>query len=150
MPLFGDRKPFEVVRSRIGLDEPQFAPDGRSIAYNAADTGRSEVYIQPFPGPAERIAVSTLGGAQPMWRADGKELFFLAPDGTLMAAEMRDGRPAPTPPAALFKTGLAVETIRTQYAPLPGGQQFIVLTPEREAAIRPIQVVLNWPATVRR
>ena len=150
LPLLGDRKPFEVVRRRTSLDEPQFSPDGRSIAYNAADTGRSEVYVQPFPGPGGSIAVSTSGGAQPMWRADGKELFYLAPDGTLMAAEMRDGRPAPAPPAALFKTGLAIETIRTLYAPLPGGQQFIVLMPDREAAIRPIQVVINWPATIGR
>ena len=150
VPLFGDRKPFEVVRSRIGLDEPQISPDGRSIAYHAADTGRSEVYVQPFPGPGGSIAVSTSGGAQPMWRADGKELFYLAPDGTLMAAEMRDGQPAPTAPTPLLKTGLAVETIRTQYAPLPDGQQFIVMEPEQQAAIRPIQVVINWPATVAR
>jgi Tol biopolymer transport system component len=57
----------------------------------SSDSGQWEVYIQPFPGPGSRILVSTGGGAQPRWRADGRELLFLTLDGTLMAVEIKAG-----------------------------------------------------------
>ena len=80
-------------------------PDRRWIAYTSSDTGRPEIYVQNFPTPTESIPVSANGGIQPLWRRDGRELFFLAPDGTLMAAPIQvSPRLAAGEPVALFPT----------------------------------------------
>ncbi len=63
----------------------QFSPDGRWVAYQTNESGRFEVVVQPFPAAGSKWQVSTAGGVAPRWRADGKELYFLAPDATLMA-----------------------------------------------------------------
>ena len=62
-----------------------FSPDGRWIAYTTNEAGQPNVYVQPFPGPGGKYQVSRDGGGYPVWRADGKELFYLAADATLMA-----------------------------------------------------------------
>ncbi|MEQ1575486.1 MAG: protein kinase, partial [Vicinamibacterales bacterium] len=71
--------PIQLTRTG-GANEPQVSPDGRWLAYSSSDSGRVEIYVQPFPGPGQRVRVSTSGGAQPKWRADGQELFYLALD----------------------------------------------------------------------
>jgi len=92
LPLAGDRKPMLVTRSLAGFaDQGQFSPDGRWIAYNTNESDRHEVKVVPFPPNGEKWQISTSGGVQPTWRGDGKELFFLAPDATLMAADVRPG-----------------------------------------------------------
>lgn len=151
LPVTGDVKPFPVVPVRSpGQDEAQFSPDSKWIAYHAADTGRTEVYIQPFPGPGERIPVSTGGGAQPQWRSDGKELFFLSLTGTLMASDVTLGANVVVrPPRPLFETGLDVDLIRTQFAPDLDGQRFVLLMPERSVNPKPISVIINWAAGLK-
>ncbi len=61
------------------------SPDGRWIAYQSNDSGRFEIYVQPFGRAGERTAISSAGGVQPQWSDDGRELFYLAPDGRLVA-----------------------------------------------------------------
>jgi eukaryotic-like serine/threonine-protein kinase len=72
-----------VDASSANTDESQFSPDGRWISYLSGVSGRSEIYLQPFPGPGERVTVSSSGGVQAKWRGDGKELFYLTPEGTM-------------------------------------------------------------------
>src|SRR5262245_3984313 len=86
----------------------QFSPDTRWIAYTSDESGTYEVYVRRFPGGGSKWQVSTGGGAQPRWRRDGKELFFLGLDGKLMAVEVKtaDGRFETGPPRALFNTGI--------------------------------------------
>jgi len=84
----------------------QFSPDGRWIAYQSNETGRFEIYVRPFPGPGGAIPISTGGGTYTRWSRDGSELYYLAPDATLMAVRIRR---TPTTisadaPVALFKT----------------------------------------------
>ena len=75
-----------VARELTGrIDQGQFSPDRRWVAYAADGSGRSEVIVVPFPATGERFQVSRQGGVQPVWREDGRELYFLAPDGTLVA-----------------------------------------------------------------
>jgi hypothetical protein len=152
-PLSGDRKPFQVVAPTGNLvDEPQLSPDSHWLAFNSSESGRSEIYVQPFPERGERVRITTSGGAQPKWRADGKELFFLALDGTLMSAEMKvnDSAIAPTTPRPLFQTGLNVTVYADQYAVTGDGQRFILLKPVAPQAPPPITIVVNWPATLKQ
>ena len=72
----GEKKPFPVIATNFLDVTPAFSPDGKWLAYANNETGRMEIYIQPFPGGAGRWQVSTAGGSKPNWRKDGKELYF--------------------------------------------------------------------------
>src|SRR5207249_5041905 len=81
LPMFGDRKPFPYVQSDFNEAHAKFSPDGKWVAYGSDEIGRTEIYVRRFPNAgAGKWQVSTGGGDQPYWRADGKELFYLAPD----------------------------------------------------------------------
>jgi hypothetical protein len=108
------------------------------------------VYVATFPGFEQRRQVSSGGGVQARWRSDGKELYYLALDGTLMAVPLETG-PVLEPgiPQALFRTQVAVAGTRDQFAVVDGGRKFLLLEPERQDG-EPITVVLNWPALLPR
>jgi Tol biopolymer transport system component len=91
LPFTGDRMPFPVVQTKFGEDAAQVSPDGRWIAYESNEAGRFEVYVQAFPTARGKWQVSTGGGTYPRWRPDGKEIFYLAPDGRLTAAPILAG-----------------------------------------------------------
>jgi eukaryotic-like serine/threonine-protein kinase len=151
LPLTGDRKPFPVVQTAFEDAHPQFSPDSRWIAYQSNETGQFEIYLQPFPGPGERQRISTAGGAQVRWRRDGRELFYVALDGRLMAVSIRfapDGQTVePSTPAPLFAThvgGAVSTTDRQQYVVSPDGQRFLMSVLPEDPNPPPITVVLNW------
>jgi len=151
VPLLGDRKPFPVVQSPSYNDEPQLSPDGRFLAYISSESGQFEVYAQAFPGPGPKSRISTGGGGLPRWRADSRELFYLAPDGTLMAVDINAGATLePGNPRKLFSTSLDVLPAFDQYAVTADGQRFLVLVPAGDAASSPITVVLNWTAGLKK
>jgi Tol biopolymer transport system component/predicted Ser/Thr protein kinase len=91
VPLTGDRKPVPIVQTRADERNPQVSADGKWIAYSSNETGRSEIYIRPFPEGPGRIQVSVNGGVFPRWRRDGKELYFmsLVSLGAMMASDIR-------------------------------------------------------------
>src|SRR5262249_35415929 len=89
LPMEGDRKPFPVVQTEFEERNAQFSPDGKWIAYQSNESGRFEIYVQPFPGPGPKTVISTDGGAEARWRGDGKELFYIALDGQLMAVPIQ-------------------------------------------------------------
>jgi hypothetical protein len=98
----------------------------------------------------DKLQISTRGGVQPEWRADGRELYYLALDGTMMAVEMKPkgstieaGVPEP-----LFQTGIGVDPLNDQYAVTADGQRFLVVTPAGE--LPPITVVVNWTAELEK
>ena len=97
LPLTSDRKPFPVLQTMFDETEGQFSPDGRWIAYVSNESGRPEVDVQPFPAPGGKWQISTMGGSQVRWRSDGRELYYLAPDGRLMAAAIAFGADAQGP-----------------------------------------------------
>jgi len=153
VPLLGDRKPFPVVQSPFNNDEPQLSPDGRFLAYMSYEAGQWDVYVQAFPKQGPRTRISTGGGAQPKWRADGRELFYLTPDGTLMAVDIKAGATLePNVGRKLFSTSLGTSTSPglDQYVVAADGQRFLVLEPAADAAASPITVVLNWPAGLKK
>ena len=107
----------------------RFSPDDRWIAYASNETGRWEVFVESFPPSGSRSQVSTDGGSQPLWRRDGRELFFLAPDRKLMAVPVTTGATFTRGiPRSLFETRM-----RPTYAPYPvnydatpDGQRFLM------------------------
>ncbi len=148
--------PFPVVQTNFEEQIGQFSPDGNWIAYQSDESGRVEIYVQPFPGPGNNRLVSTNGGTQVRWRRDGKELFYVALDGRLMSAGFASsaGGPEVGTPVTLFapRLGGAVQQgdYRHQYMVSSDGQRFLVATVTEEAS-SPITVILNWqPALAAR
>ena len=154
LPLGGTREPIPLARTASMEVTPRFAPDSRWIAYVSDETGKSEVYVQPFPPTGGKWQVSTGGGTEPVW--SGHELFYIRPGGMLVAVDVRaapgdGGRPAAFtvgPPKALFQVG-ASATAQSRYDVAPDRQRFLVRVSSRPAT-QPIAVVLNWPASLRR
>jgi dipeptidyl aminopeptidase/acylaminoacyl peptidase len=127
----------------------QFSPDGRWIAYQSREAGRFEIYVRPFPGPGVPIPISTAGGVYARWSRDGNELYYLAPDATMMAVPIRRTPTtlAADAPIALFKTrraggGVNVIGYGHQYDVAPDGRFLINVEPESNP--RPITLVMNW------
>jgi eukaryotic-like serine/threonine-protein kinase len=145
LPTFGPRQPRPFLESPFHKDEPQFSPDGKWVAYNSNETGRWEAYVTSFPDAQQKFPVSTTGGIQPRWRADGRELFYLALDGTLMSAtvDMSRGFVAGVP-KALFPTGLQRNPGTGQYAVTPDGQRFLLRTDFPDDKSQGFTIVLNW------
>src|SRR4029453_12475979 len=89
LSLEGERRRFPVLETTFNETNAQFSPDGRWIAYQSDESGRVEIYVQPFPGPGRKVRISVSGGIQARWRRDGKELFYLGSDNRLMAVPVQ-------------------------------------------------------------
>ncbi len=148
LPLVGPPTPRSIVRSRFNDEQAQVSPDGRWIAYTSDESGRPQVYVQDFPALSEKWLISSGGGADPQWRSDGSELFFLSADFKLMAVPIkRDVKFEPGIPAPLFQTRVTGLTdVRAHYQPSADGQRFLVNSIGQADRGEPIQVVVNWPA----
>ena len=132
LPLFGNRKPYAYLDdASVSNNWPAFSPDGKWVAFASTPTGGlGEVYVAAFPATGgRRIQVSQGGGFQARWRSDGKELFFVASDWTLMAAAVASTGTAFTaqPAKPLFDMRFAHTNYRA-YAPSLDGQRFLVNT----------------------
>jgi hypothetical protein len=124
----------------------RISPDSRWIAYASDESGQWEVYVQSFPSPGAKQTVSVGGGAQPRWRQDGKALYYLAPNGSLMSVAVGAGEGLDVArPVPLFKAPISSDIIafRNQYAVTRDGQRFLIDTAAERA---PINVVVNWTA----
>jgi hypothetical protein len=107
------------------------------------------VYVQPFPATGGRYQVSKVAGTQPLWRGDGKELFFLAA-GTIMAAAIDTTREFQAGvPQTLFAGGVA-NVGRRQYAITRDGKRFLMITPEGTSSNATLTIVVNWQAGIQK
>ena len=148
LPLTGDRKPEPVVQTPFSERQARFSPDGRWIAYMSMESGRAEVYLQSFPVSGRKWQISTSSGVQPMWRGDGRELFFLSLPGDVMAVPIspsKDGGLEAGVPQKLFT---ALPTIllgaRNAWSVAPDGQRFLIVNAVGGTNVAPITVVVNW------
>ena len=158
LPLSGDRKPFPYLATPFHERHGKFAPatsgaTPRWLAYTSDETGADEVYVQSFPAPGTKVRISSNGGVQPRWRRDGKELFYVAPDGTIMAAPVHIT-------ASGFQSEAPVALCKPPKAPLPAifasvfevssdGRRFLILAPSNSDAPG-IHAVVNWEAALNR
>ena len=110
------------------------------------------MYVEAFPGPGQKIRISTSGGGAPRWRRDGRELFYLTPTGTVMAVAITSGSPLEAGiPEPLFRTPITNLALNIdQYDVTDDGQRFLVLTPTGEARQSPITIVVNWTADLKK
>ena len=148
LPLSGDRKPFPVAQTAATEVRGGFSPDGRWLAYESNESGRSDIYVQSFPQSGRKVQISVGGGTAPVWRADGRELFFRSANDHLMAARI-----------AASETALSADAPEVLFALPPGphrvglgnipwfaaaadGQRFLVNTSVEIAP--PVTVLLNW------
>ena len=148
LPLTGDTKPQAVYSSSFRKDAFHLSPDGHLIAYGENRSERWEVFVASFPSFREIKQVSVAGGAQPRWRGDGRELFFIDDEGQMMSATVERGSPQVGVPRKLFDTGLIPDPTINQYAVAADGLKFLVLEP-RKGFLETYRVILNWPATLK-
>jgi Tol biopolymer transport system component len=142
LSLDGEHRPRLLLRSSTpgSISHARVSPDGRWLAYASTETGQSQVYVTSYPELSERWLISPNGGTDPQWRRDGRELFYLAPDQTLMAvavspgAELKPGTPAPLFRARFERT----EASGSAFSPTGDGQRFLV-----NEAMADDEVVLN-------
>jgi len=150
----GGARAYPLLASPFRKLEPRFSPDGRWIAYSSNESGRREVYIQPFPGLGGKWQVSSQGGRDPEWRRDGKELFFLSLVGAVTAVDVA-GSAGTTlelgAPRVLFPGVLSDESpIGHNYAVSADGQRFLLRKPVREGELPATTVFMNWTSTFAR
>jgi dipeptidyl aminopeptidase/acylaminoacyl peptidase len=152
VPTEGDRQPVPFLQTPFGEGPGSFSPDGRWIAYPSDDQGKYEVYVQPFPATGDKWQISTNSGQSPVWRSDGKELYYLSPDQKLMAVEVKPGsRFEATAPRALFDLVPARATGNFgSYAVTAAGDRFLFVTDPEQTASQQFTVVTNWAAEVKK
>lgn len=151
LPLPGDAKPYPFLETEFVEEQGHFSPDGRWVAYASNESGRSEVYVQSFPQTGGKWLISTGGGAQPHWRSDGKELFYIAPDKVLMAVAVNATSTFETAaPAPLFKTQVSGYSAPNRYVVTADGRRFLINGPAEEVSKTPITVTLNWTAALKK
>jgi len=149
-----DRQTHPLLQTQWLIRNAQFSPDGKFVAYTTSETGNWEVYVSPFPGFGGRWQVSRGGGEEPRWRSDGKELFYLAPDGKLMAAEVKAGTgfeasvPIPLFVAHLRQPISAMDFF--SYDVTADGQKFLVNTKIDSSNSAPLSVLLNWSSELEK
>ncbi|HYR42185.1 MAG TPA: hypothetical protein VER98_04115, partial [Terriglobia bacterium] len=157
LPVSGDKKPFPFLKTPFEERYGQFSPDGKWIAYQSNESGRSEIYVQPFPGPGGKFQISSNGGAQARWNKNGKEIFYVSLDSKMMAAPVKlspDGQSLETgTPAALFPVRIAGGPLgpnKQQYAVSSDGHRFLVNLAADEGAASPITLIYNWKPQIAK
>jgi WD40 repeat protein len=143
LPLAGDKKPLPLATTAFAESGARFSPDGRWVAYVSNEAGQDEVYVQPFPGPGSKSQISTGGGWFPVWRRDGRELFYVGPPNRLIAAPIRFSGSAVQAgtPAALFDLPPLSQS-SFEYDVSPDGRRFLVNGLVEDPS--PITIILNW------
>jgi eukaryotic-like serine/threonine-protein kinase len=160
LPLEGDKKPFLFLRTESNNAEGQFSPDGHWVAYVSDESGRSEIYVRTFsPGSAAgssdvggKWLISTDGGTDPRWRRDGKELYYAALDGKLMAVDVMTTRGFQAGVPIILFTVPPPVAIATAYQwdATPDGERFVAPAPSEQQSAAPFTVVLNWQAGLKK
>jgi serine/threonine-protein kinase len=149
------RKPKPFLQTSFNEISGAFSPDGRWLAYRSDESGRNEVYVQPYPGPGGKWQISTEGGTEPVWARNGRELFYRNGD-KMMAVEITT-QPAFTAstPKVLFEgqfgTADSLLSAPTNYDVSPDGQRFLMIkASEEQPSPTQINVVLDWFEELKR
>ena len=152
LPLQGERKPRPFFRTQFNEGAPVFSPDGHWLAYTSDESGRYEVYVQPYPGPGGKWQISNEGGNELVWPKNGRELFYRNGD-KMMAVEITT---QPTfragTPTLLFEGQYYHESgvDTANYDVTPDGQRFLMIQLGEPEAATQINVVLNWFEELKR
>jgi len=154
MLSIADRKAKQVVTGIANETQGQLSADGRLLAYTSDETGVPEVYVQPFPPTGAKFQVSSSGGSDPQWRADGRELFYITLDGTMTAAQVTGGPAAFEVLArqSLFQTHRPTTRgpiLFSNYRPAIDGQRFLINTVVGAIPPLPLVETVEWSAAIK-
>jgi len=155
LPMQGDRKPFPLLVTDYNQSWGRFSPDSRWMAYQSDESGTDEIYVQPLDLSsatgvslgAGKTLISKGGGMRPIWRRDGKELFYEAPDRKVMAVEVTT---KPALQAGVPQPLFQVPDANIVWDVSTDGKRFLIPVPVVETAQTPITVVLNWTAALKK
>jgi eukaryotic-like serine/threonine-protein kinase len=152
-PLKAPRSPV-LIRPTSSVDRwlAEFSPDGQWIAYTSCESNPPDVFVEPVVRSGARYQVSVRGGAEPHWREDGRELYYLTPDSQIASVEVaargtewRTGRVE-----KLFRVAVPEYGGTSDYHVTADGKLFVVNTILGYRPVPPVQVVVNWTALVAR
>jgi len=158
LPMDGDRKPVPFAPSSAIQSQGRFSPDSRWIAYTSNESGRNEIYVQPYPATRDgggKWMISIAGGVQPLWRRDGKEILYIGPNGEVMAASIEAG--------ATFKASIPKQLFVAPFFGGPGGnfpfrrwdispdgQRFLIDSTMGASNSSPVTMILNWQSVLKK
>ena len=151
LPFSGDRQAKPVLQTNA-FDQvgAQISPNGRYLAYTSNESGRWEVYVQPFPASGEKWTISSGGAGLPLWRDDGKELFFWSYDGRLMSVETKtDNKFESSVPRQLGQAHSKTHGSDLNFAATRDGQRFLVNALVESDNPAPLTIVLNWSSNIK-
>ena len=150
----GAVRPRRVMDSRFAIDTARVSPDRKWAAYMSTESGRAEVHVASFPSFTNRRQISSGGGVQPLWRADSRELFFLAASQDMMAVEIGGTSTLDVGPVRkLFPVSIELSQGNVYYDVTRDGQRFLVrepATPGQEVTPESLRIVVNWPSLLPR
>jgi len=168
LPRDGDLQPRAFIKTRFVEAYPQFSPDGHHLAYASDESGRFEVYVQPYPGPGPRQMVSTDGGIGPTWSRDGRELFYTTQGVVGRSPQFAGGqatltrmmvvpvtlRPTFTfgTPQLLFQGSYGATSLIRSYDMTADGQRFLMVLPTQRPPVDAAEMILveNWIEELKR
>ena len=154
LPLLGDRKPVAFLESMFDRIQARISPDSRFVAYTTNESGTFQIVVQTFPDPnGGKWTITADGGVEPKWRRDGRELYYLALDGKLMAVPITLPTFNAGKPALLFQTPLTVNrsnpTRDRRYDIAPDGR-FLMVVPTATGPALPYTIVVNWNSSLEK
>ena len=156
LSIEGERAGRPLLQEKFNERQPLFSPNGRWILYVSDESGRDEVYLQPFPGPGAKRQVSAEGGTNPLWNPNGGEIFYQNGD-RMMAVEVKsEATLALDTPRMLFQRDMSIGRLArlfsfSPYDVAPDGQRFVMID-DSESDPPPKQLILvqNWSEELKR
>jgi eukaryotic-like serine/threonine-protein kinase len=148
-----DRKAQPFLQTPAYEGAPHFSPDGRWLVYVSDESGRKEIYVQPYPGPGGKWQISTEGGNEPLWSRNGRELFYRSGDKVMAVDVATEPSFSAGKPKTLFQGRyMAASLTMPRYDVSADGQRFLMLKPvqQEQAESTQIDVVLNWTEELKR
>jgi eukaryotic-like serine/threonine-protein kinase len=150
LPLAGDLTPIPFLRTEANEWDPHFSTDGKWIAYCSDESGRSEIYVRPFPGPGDPWQISPSGGSRPRWSRDGQSIFYLDPQNWVVLAEIV----AKGSRIVVGKNRLLFHAYPKEYAGVydvsPDGKKIVVNSLGMSEISPPTTLAVNWSALLKK
>jgi serine/threonine-protein kinase len=149
LPRGGEPTPF--LMTPFDESDPAFSPNGKWLAYVSDESGRSEVYVQPYPGPGAKWPISTDGGTEPAWSGDGSELYFRHRDQLVAVPVLvtKEGEFRTGSPKTVFESRYETIEGARNYDAMPNGKAFVVVRSEGASEHDQFNVVLHWFTELR-
>jgi serine/threonine-protein kinase len=151
LPLEGEREPRPFLRTPFVESAADFSPDGRWVVYISDESGRMEVYVQPFPGPGGKIQISTEGGFAPTWTSGGREILYREGKKVMVVSVAAGPELRVSKPRLLFESPyLLLGGSNFAFDVTPDGQRLVMLKSNIESVPTRIHVILNWAEELKR